>query len=306
MLPTPLDSRLTTSPLSMPRPLDYRTSGPLCPSFWTRRLTLRRYAHDDHILDDVATPPSRAWSLMDSVVLSWLHGTIIVELQDIIRDQADTGRQAWLALEDQFLGNRDARALHLDAQFHLFSQGDLSVDEYCRQMKGMADSLRDLGEPVDDRTLVLNLLRGLSPRYGHIKALIKSIVPFPTFHHVRNELLLEELTMAYEAPAPAPVLYNAPPGGQAPSGGQAPRPPSTGAPTRPTSVVPAAPRQASASDGSRRSRKGGRRGGGSSRGGPPVGVAARRGRHFITPGPGPSPCGRARPHVPPVPQRRPS
>jgi hypothetical protein len=212
-------------------------------------LTLRRYALDDHVLDDVTTPPSRAWSLMDSVVLSWLHGTITVELQDIIRD---------------------------------------------------------LGEPVADRTLVLNLLRGLSPRYGHLKALIKRTVPFPTFHHVRNELLLEELTMAYEAPAPAPTLYNAPPGGQAPSGGQAPRPPSTGAPNHPTPAVPAAPRQASASDGSRRSRKGGRGGGGSSRGGPPVGVAARRGRHFITPGLGPSPCGRARPHVPPVSRRRPS
>jgi hypothetical protein len=58
---------------------------------------------------------------MDSVVLSWLHGTITVELQDIIRDQADTARQEWLALEDKFLGNRDARALHLDAQFHQFS-----------------------------------------------------------------------------------------------------------------------------------------------------------------------------------------
>jgi hypothetical protein len=35
---------------------------------------------------------------MDTVVLSWLHDTITVELQDIIRDQANTGRQAWLAL----------------------------------------------------------------------------------------------------------------------------------------------------------------------------------------------------------------
>jgi hypothetical protein len=58
---------------------------------------------------------------MDNVVLSWLHGTITVELQDIIRDQADTARQEWLALEDQFLGNRDARALHLEAQFRQFS-----------------------------------------------------------------------------------------------------------------------------------------------------------------------------------------
>jgi hypothetical protein len=57
---------------------------------------------------------------MDSVVLSWLHNTITIELQDISYDQADTARHAWLALEEQFLGNRDARALHLDAQFLQF------------------------------------------------------------------------------------------------------------------------------------------------------------------------------------------
>jgi hypothetical protein len=78
-------------------------------------LTLRWFVLDDHVLVDHDTSSPRSWCLMDSVVLSWLHGTITVELQDIIRDQADTARQAWLALEDQFLGNRDARALHLDA-----------------------------------------------------------------------------------------------------------------------------------------------------------------------------------------------
>jgi hypothetical protein len=136
------------------------------------------------------------------------------------------------------------------------------VGEYCRQMKGLTDSLRDLGEPVADRTLVLNLLRGLSPRYGHLKALIKRSVPFPTFHAVRNELLLEELTMANEAPTPASALYSTPTSGQPPSGGQATRPPSTGAPTRPPPAVPAAPRPASTTDGGRRSRKGGRGDGG--------------------------------------------
>jgi hypothetical protein len=79
---------------------------------------------------------------------------------------------------------------------------------------------------------VLNLLRGLSPRYGHLKALIKRSVPFPTFHAVQNELLLEELTMANEAPTPASALYSAPTSGHPPSGGLPPCPPSTGAPTR--------------------------------------------------------------------------
>jgi hypothetical protein len=49
-------------------------------------LTLRRFVLDDHVLIDHDAPPPRSWCLMDSVVLSWLHGTITVELQDIIRD----------------------------------------------------------------------------------------------------------------------------------------------------------------------------------------------------------------------------
>jgi hypothetical protein len=134
-------------------------------------------------------------------------------------------------------------------------------------MKGMADSLRDLREPIADRTLVLNLLRGLSPRYDHLKALIKQTVPFPTFHSVRNELLLEELTMTLEAPASAPTLYNAPPGGQVSSGGHASRTSSTGAPARPPTIAPTAPHPTSTTDDSCRPCKGGRGGGSSTRGG---------------------------------------
>jgi hypothetical protein len=52
--------------------------------------------------------------------------------------------------------------LHLNAAFRTFSQGDLDINAYWRKLKGMADTLRDLGEPVNDRTLVLNLLRGLN------------------------------------------------------------------------------------------------------------------------------------------------
>jgi hypothetical protein len=37
---------------------------------------------------------------MDSVLLSRLHGTITVKLQEIILDQSDTGRRVWLALEE--------------------------------------------------------------------------------------------------------------------------------------------------------------------------------------------------------------
>jgi hypothetical protein len=146
-------------------------------------------------------------------------------------------------------------------------RGDLSVSEYYRQMKGMVDSLRDLDKPFADRTLVLNLLCGLSPHYDHLKALIKRIVPFLTFHVVHNELLLEELTTetdtcscpgplyrayrwsgALEEPGPSPFVHR----------GSYP----------PSPTVHAAPRPAPTADGGRRSRKGGHRSGDSTWGGP--------------------------------------
>jgi hypothetical protein len=51
---------------------------------------------------------------MDSVVLLWLLGTIIVDLQETTRGRVRTAQQLWVALEEQFLYNREVRALHLD------------------------------------------------------------------------------------------------------------------------------------------------------------------------------------------------
>ncbi|XP_066308036.1 uncharacterized protein [Miscanthus floridulus] len=161
-------------------------------------LTLRRYALDDHVLVDasvaVQTP---SWLRLDSVVLSWILGTISLDLHDLVRNSADA-RRAWLALEGQFLGNAEARALRLDASFRTFVQGDLSVGDFCRRMKSMADSLGDLGWPVEDRILVLNVLRGLSDRYAHLRTWITRQRPFPSFLQVRDDLVMEELTQGVQ------------------------------------------------------------------------------------------------------------
>ena len=50
-----------------------------------------------------------------------------------------------MALEGQFLGNTEARALRLDVSFRTFVQGDLSIGDFYGRMRGMVDSLGDLG-----------------------------------------------------------------------------------------------------------------------------------------------------------------
>jgi hypothetical protein len=54
--------------------------------------TLCHYALADHVLPTVAAP-MEDWLLMDEVVLSWIHGTLTADLQDIVRVPDDTGHR---------------------------------------------------------------------------------------------------------------------------------------------------------------------------------------------------------------------
>jgi hypothetical protein len=68
------------------------------------------------------------------------------------------------------------------------------VGEFCRQMKTKADALRDLGHPVPEPTLVLNVLRGLNSSFDHLRTWITRQKPFLTFLQVWDDLVLEEIT----------------------------------------------------------------------------------------------------------------
>jgi hypothetical protein len=156
-------------------------------------LTLRRYALADHVLSDDSFVDVPAWDMMDMLVKSWIFGTISPELQDVTRQCGLTARAAWLALENRFIGNRETRALHIEATFWNFVQGDLNVDDYYLRMKGFADSLIDHGVDVPDRVLVLNVLRGLSKNFDHLRAIFIHTTSFPSFQKVHDDLCLEEI-----------------------------------------------------------------------------------------------------------------
>ncbi|XP_062208957.1 uncharacterized protein LOC133910652 [Phragmites australis] len=171
--------------------------------------TLERYALADHVLSNDDRSDDVTWKRMDRVVLSWLYGTITAELLEVVMNREEgppTARIVWLGLEQQFIDNKETRALLLDAEFRTFVQGDLSIDDYCHQLKAMADQLADLGEPVRDRTLVLNVLRGLNDRFAHLAALIQCQRPLPMFIEVRSDLRLAEITMKAKQGSPAQAL----------------------------------------------------------------------------------------------------
>jgi len=192
-------------------------------------LVIGKYSLESHVLVDLPAPDFPDWTRMDCVVKSWIAGTISTDLAEMVIDRVATARTVWCALEDQFLSNRETRTLHLDVQFRNLVQGDLSITDFCRRLKSMAQQLPDLGEPVSDRTLTLNLLRGLNERFRDAGRHIRRGQPFPKFKNAVDELILEELTMAQQAPTPPTALLAA--GKGAPS--EAPPPPPSSSGTHP-------------------------------------------------------------------------
>jgi hypothetical protein len=72
----------------------------------------------------------------------------------------------------------------------------------------MADGLADLGAPVEDWILVLNIVQELNQRFEHVCSIIRCYSPFSNFLKVWNDLLLEEIHMDSTGPLTTPTaLY---------------------------------------------------------------------------------------------------
>lgn len=184
--------------------------------------TLEHYALADHVLCDEDYSDDVPWRRLDCTVLSWLYGTIAPELHEVVTNQdrgPPTARRVWQGSKQQFIGNREHRAIILDAEFRTLVLGDLTVIDYRRRLKAIADQLADLGEPVRNRTLVLNMLRGLNDRFSHLVDLIQRQRPFPRYPDVLSDLYLVEMTMKSKPSASAQAFATT-----------TPRPPTTAPP----------------------------------------------------------------------------
>jgi hypothetical protein len=129
------------------------------------QLILGKFSLQGHVRDNPPVPVSPDWAQMDCVA------TLTDDLGEIISAQGSTARHAWLVVESQFLGNREARSIQLETRFRNFVQGDLSITEYCHKLKKMADDLTALREVITDCTLVLNVICGLNERFAHVGTL---------------------------------------------------------------------------------------------------------------------------------------
>ncbi|XP_062224693.1 uncharacterized protein LOC133923398 [Phragmites australis] len=146
----------------------------------------------------VSSPPAldqrdADWVMTDHVVVNWIYTTISKNVFDIIYRPRSSAFAVWDPVESLFRDNELQRAVYLEAEFRTLQQGETTITDYTARLKTLADNLRDVGQPVSEPSQVLNLLRGLNPKYRHVKPVITAKFPPHTFMSARSYLLLEEL-----------------------------------------------------------------------------------------------------------------
>ena len=99
----------------------------------------------------------------------------------------------WIGTEELFHNNMESWEIFLDAEFHNLVQGELSITAYYQKIKTLADALRDVSQPVSDRTMVHNTICGLNPRFSNAASIILLKTMFPSFVRACSMLLLGEL-----------------------------------------------------------------------------------------------------------------
>lgn len=165
-------------------------------------IAFRKFGLLDHIdgttdahlkLDDAE------WTQIDTCIVSWLYATLSPDLLSAVIQLDDDAYTAWNAISSQFLDNVVQRTVQARQAFHALHQADMTITEYCGKIKVLADTLRDVGSPLTNQDLVVNLLSGLNNKFAHCVSTISAAWPPMTFLQARSFLLQEEVWIANRA-----------------------------------------------------------------------------------------------------------
>ncbi|XP_010693283.2 uncharacterized protein LOC104906246 [Beta vulgaris subsp. vulgaris] len=140
------------------------------------------------------------WSRLDAIILQWIYDTISKDILHTIIQPGSTAAQAWTCLRDLFHDNKNSRVVILEHPFSHLNIADFrNASSYCQTLKMLADQLANVGSPVSNQRLVLQMVVGLTEAYNGVASIIQHRDPLPLFSTARSMLILEETSLAKRA-----------------------------------------------------------------------------------------------------------
>lgn len=142
-----------------------------------------------NVSDDGA---DHAWDRKDALALAHIQMCVKPHLLPIVTT-CKTSAEAWNKLEQLFLARSNARRMALMHELlSLKMHGGKSVITYVARVKALREELVAVGHPVDEHTLVLHLLAGLSEQYEVLRTVLENSVECLDLEDTTGKLLVVE------------------------------------------------------------------------------------------------------------------
>ncbi|XP_038717246.1 uncharacterized protein LOC120010529 [Tripterygium wilfordii] len=121
-------------------------------------------------------------------VRNWIHATLA---RPVLADvhTIDTAIILWQTLQQRYRDVSMARQLELRQHFHSFRKESLSPDVYCRDLKSLADQLRDLNISIAETDLIAQALAGLDSDYKDFVTMVANLETTITYQNFRCRLV---------------------------------------------------------------------------------------------------------------------
>ncbi|XP_022004457.1 uncharacterized protein LOC110902022 [Helianthus annuus] len=143
---------------------------------------------------DKEKPASTAsWERLDSIVLQWIYGTVSTDLLHTILKPNTNAYVTWTTLTNIFQDNKATRIIDLNNKFANTRLDQFpSMTAYCQALKVIYDQLTNVGSPITEEQLVLQLLMGLTEQYEGTATIIQQTSPLPDFYETCSRLCMAE------------------------------------------------------------------------------------------------------------------
>lgn len=142
--------------------------------------------------------------MQDRLLLGWLRSTISgTVLSQYVSCQ--TAAALWTALHRVYSAISTARVMELRRLLQTTVRGSLSCNDYFERMRGIANQLTAVGEPVTDSELVRHILSGLGADFNSFVVAVTTRATPLSLDDLHGFLLTHEALLTFQHQAPLPT-----------------------------------------------------------------------------------------------------
>jgi len=212
----PPDNALRMDDIDLPMKLDNSQSASIPPldgsnyASWKKamRVLFMRNRLLDLLDSEVPANPDALWRRANGWAFSEIFFRVSPDIQCNLSDTM-SAREAWLTLENLYLGSSLENVFMLSQDFNRLSQKtNQSAIQFINSVMAAATDLRHLGEDLSDQRIRFQILANLLPEYELLVTTLTHASGRSDLKHLKEAILGYEKKLAMRKPMPGPILSN--------------------------------------------------------------------------------------------------